>query len=112
MHTKADLTTRSGSNELAAIDNCAESRQWQADFAGIYAAREPCTSAQAARAASILYESLCLLLPLDAVEVVLADGDLFTAVRIATRDVPEGSPEGSQPSCPTPMEPSALAHRA
>ena len=78
------------------------------DFARIYAARERCTSGQAARAASILCESLCVLRPLDAAGVVLADGDLLAALRIATRE----AREASRSADPIALDFPAVAHRA
>ncbi len=96
------------SNELVAVDSWGSSQEWRVDFARIYAARESCTSHQAARAASILCESLCMLLPLDAVGVVLADGDLLAALRIATRE----AGEVSRSADPIVMDFAAVAYRA
>jgi len=80
------------SNEFAVAADRIANREWQVDFARIYAAREHCTSGQACWAASILCESLCLLPPLDAARTVLADGDLLAALRIATREARETKP--------------------
>jgi len=95
----ANVPTRTSPNELDVIANCVASQEWQVDFARVYAARESCTSGQAGRAASILCGSLSLLSPLEAVAMVLADDDLLTALRMATREAREDSrsaaPHGS-----------------
>ena len=96
------------SSQSATVDTWVAGAEWQVDFARIYAARENCTSGQAGRAAAILCESLSLLLPLEAARVVLADGDLLAALRIATRE----AREDSRSADPTVLDVLPVAHRA
>jgi len=101
-------TTGTSSNQLMAVESRVSSQEWRVDFARIYAARESCASGQAERAASILCESLCMFPPVDAVGVLVADGDLLAALRIATREASEDSRSGD----PAAMDSPAAAHRA
>jgi len=108
MQTGIDRTAMTSSSELVVVDSGVESQEWRVDFARIYTARERCTSVEAARVASILCESLCLLAPLEAVGIVMADGDLLAALRIATHD----AAEDSRSADPVAMGFPAVARRA
>jgi hypothetical protein len=81
-------------DKLVAVAPNGAALNWQTDFAQIYAIREHCPLAQAARAAAILCDSLSQLSPMHAVVTVLDDRDLLAALRIATRESPKDSPPG------------------
>lgn len=69
---------------------------WQAEFANLFSIRERCPLAHAGRAASLLFGSLGLLAPSEALSIVLADKPVLAALREAMRHgVTDESPDAA-----------------